>query len=225
MQHTIYIADPGILAISIEECGEPFVDIKEFTELEFGPPPECELTKNNYTKMRKSIYEKLCKAQLDLPKGLKFRLYEGYRSRKVQQLLFDQQFNKISQNFPNWTYEEKFREATFLVSPVVNLDGSINIPPHNTGGAIDIEIITENGEVIDMGMTAKDWSSVEPELCITNCKKISKEAQENRQLLLTSLSQHGFVNYVNEWWHFSYGDRYWAYHQPHKLAIYGSVEL
>jgi hypothetical protein len=27
------------------------------------------------------------------------------------------------------------------------------------------------------------------------------------------MQAHGFVNYPTEWWHFSYGDRYWAYHQ------------
>ncbi len=224
MQPIIYLADPEILSIPIVECYEPLIDIKDYNEIFYGPPPECPLTAACYTKMRKSVYAKLCAAQKMLPQGLKFKLYEGYRSLEVQQILFDQEFSKISKAFPQWSYAQRFHEATRLASPVKNLDGSTNIPPHNTGGAVDIEIMTNTGELIEMGMAAKDWSNVNPELCMTHNKTISMEAQKNRQLLLTVLEQQGFINYPNEWWHFSYGDRYWAYYQLEKRAIYSSVE-
>jgi zinc D-Ala-D-Ala dipeptidase len=35
----------------------------------------------------------------------------------------------------------------------------------------------------------------------------------------------GFVNYPHEWWHFSYGDRYWAYAKDEPAAIYGAATL
>jgi len=35
----------------------------------------------------------------------------------------------------------------------------------------------------------------------------------------------GFVNYPTEWWHWSYGDRYWAYATHRSAAIYGPVEV
>jgi len=38
------------------------------------------------------------------------------------------------------------------------------------------------------------------------------------------MQSQGFINYPTEWWHFSYGDRYWAYHQQASYAIYGSYE-
>jgi D-alanyl-D-alanine dipeptidase len=76
-----------------------------------------------------------------------------------------------------------------------------------------------------MGMAAKDCSNVEPDICLTDCKLISKTAQQNRMLLLEIMQAQGFINYPTEWWHFSYGDRYWAYHQPVKQAIYGSANL
>jgi D-alanyl-D-alanine dipeptidase len=34
----------------------------------------------------------------------------------------------------------------------------------------------------------------------------------------------GFVNYPSEWWHWSYGDRYWAVVTGEPHAIYGPVE-
>lgn len=224
MNKIIYIADPEIVSIPISECGEPLIDVKNSHELLYGTPPECELTASCYTKMRKTVFEKLCKAQKDLPPGWRFRLYEGFRSLEVQGMLFDQEFQRVRERYPHNTAMEHFHEATRLASPVTNADGSKNIPPHNTGAAIDIEIVTETNDLLDMGMAAKDWIAVDPELCLTDCKLINKNAQKNRRLLLELMQAHGFVNYPTEWWHFSYGDRYWAYHQNVKAAIYGSAE-
>ena len=220
----IYIADPVILAIPIEECQEPLIDIKDRTELQYGPPPENELTTKCYTKMRETVFEKLCRAQADLPKKWHLRLYEGFRSLQVQQMLFEQEFKRVSAQFPNANYETRFRETTRLVSPVTNLDGSKNIPPHNTGAAVDVEIIMEDGQLVDMGMTAKDWYDLPAELCMSDCDLISNNAQVNRKLLRDIMEAHGFVNYPTEWWHFSYGDRYWAYHRGMKKAIYGPAD-
>ncbi len=224
MKKIIYIADPEILSIPIVECNEPLIDVKNSNELLYGPPPECELTAPCYTKMRKSVFEKLCQAQKDLPKGWRFRLYEGFRSLEVQGMLFDQEYQRVRARYPQATAEELFHETTRLVSPVTNFDGSKNIPPHNTGAAIDIEILTETNDLLDMGMTAKDWVTVNPELCLTDCQLISKSVRNNRSLLLDLMRSHGFVNYPTEWWHFSYGDRYWAYHQNNKIAIYGPAD-
>lgn len=224
MKQIIYITDPKILAIPINECNDPLIDIKNYQTLQYGDPPECEWTKECYTKMRKSVFEKLCQAQTDLPKNWRFRLYEGFRSLKVQQMLFDREFKRVIARYPNENYEKHFHETTRLVSPVTNLDGSSNIPSHNTGAAIDIEIITQKGELVDMGMAIKDWSRVAPEICVTDSDLINEIAKKNRKLLLEIMSAHGFVNYPTEWWHFSYGDRYWAYHQPIKQAIFGSAD-
>lgn len=225
MKQIIYITDPKVLAIPIAECYDPLIDIKDGQELQCGEPPECELTKECYTKMRKTVFEKLCQAQADLPSGWRFRLYEGFRSQKVQQMLFEQEFERVVGRYPNANYEKHFYETTRLISPVTNLDGSPNIPAHNTGGAVDIEIINKHGQLVVMGMAIKDWCCVEPELCLTDCDLINEEAKTNRRLLLKIMQTHGFVNYPTEWWHFSYGDRYWAYHQPIKQAIYDSAEI
>jgi D-alanyl-D-alanine dipeptidase len=224
MKQIIYITDPRILAIPIIECHEPLLDIKHDHRLQYGEAPECEISREDYTKMRKTVFEKLCQAQQDLPKGWRFKLYEGYRSLTVQQLLFEQQLHRIKTCNPDESYANQFYEVAQIVSPVIHLDGSPNIPPHSTGAAVDIEIIDETGQLINMGMSIKDWSQVAPALFATDCELIDVEARKNRQLLLTIMQSHGFVNYPPEWWHYSYGDRYWAYHQGKKQAIYGSVD-
>lgn len=224
MHEIVYITDPRVLAISIAECYEPLVDLKNQSKLVYGPPPECDLTKNDYTKIRKTVYDKLCSAQEALPKGWAFRIYEGYRSRLVQEKLFDQQFHRVAQMHPDWDRPRRFIETTRLVSPVKNFDGTINIPVHNTGAAVDLEIIDGNGQLLDMGMTAKDWKVVEPDLCLTNNPQLPAKIKANRQLLCDVMHSQDFINYPTEWWHFSYGDRYWAYFAKKTHAIYGSAD-
>ncbi|NUT29743.1 MAG: dipeptidase, partial [Streptomyces sp.] len=33
------------------------------------------------------------------------------------------------------------------------------------------------------------------------------------------------INYGTEWWHWSYGDRYWALQTRQPAALYGPAEL
>lgn len=224
MKPIIFIADPEIVSIPIVECNEPLVDLKNQSELRYGSPPENELTTNDYTLLRKTVFDKLCSAQKDLPNNWKFRVYEGYRSIKVQKMLFDFEYQKIASQHPGKERSYIFRETTRLISPIENLDGSVNIPPHNTGGAVDVEIIMPDGRLVDMGMVLKDWISVDPELCLSHCESLDRMAQQNCNILFDVMSAHEFVNYPNEWWHFSYGDRYWAYHKNQAHAIYGPVD-
>lgn len=222
MSAFINIVDPRILAIPLKESGEPLVDIKQDTELAYGPPPETPETAPHYTLMRQTVYELILKAQTLLPTGYRFRLYEGYRCLSVQQFLFDEMSQKIQQDVPHLKGDALFYETTRLVSPVKNLDGSDNIPAHHTGGAIDIEILDDKGKLLDMGMAAKDWVHVDASLCMTACSTLTASQQANRKLLYDVMTTVGFINYPSEWWHYSYGDKYWAYHQR-THAIYGPV--
>jgi hypothetical protein len=39
------------------------------------------------------------------------------------------------------------------------------------------------------------------------------------------LAAAGLVNYPTEWWHWSFGDRYWAMATGSEAALYGPKEL
>jgi zinc D-Ala-D-Ala dipeptidase len=43
-------------------------------------------------------------------------------------------------------------------------------------------------------------------------------------MLLEAAKKAGLVNYGYEWWHFSYGDRAWAYVEKQEKAMYGLVQ-
>ncbi len=218
----LLIADPKILAIPIIDNHERMIDLKKQHEIAYGPSPEIP-NNSDYTKLRKTVYEKLKQAQALLPQGLRFRLYEGYRSLKLQEMLFDARYAKVKAQHPSWSPAQLFHETTKLVSPVFNLDSSKNIPPHSTGGAIDVYLINDKGEEVDMGIHPKDWmSDLHGTLSLTNSDVISKEAKHYRHIMSDVLSRVGFVNYPTEYWHWSYGDRYWAYNYHKSHAIYSS---
>jgi D-alanyl-D-alanine dipeptidase len=49
------------------------------------------------------------------------------------------------------------------------------------------------------------------------------DAIQNRQILAHALQSVGFVYYFTEWWHWSYGDKYWAVMKSIDEALYNHV--
>lgn len=221
----MFIADPKILAVNIIDNHEPMMDLKQHKGIAYGPSPEIPHN-TDYTKLRKTVYVRLMQAQTFLPKGLHFCLYEGYRSLELQEVLFDNRFTKVKKLHSDWGQDELFNETTRLVSPIINQDGSKNIPPHSTGGAIDVYLINDKGESVDMGIHPKDWMlDNDGSISIPTSHSISAEAKKNRKIMSEALLKAGFVNLSTEYWHWSYGDRYWAYHKHEPHAIYGSWKM
>ena len=81
---------------------------------------------------------------------------------------------------------------------------------HNYGLAVDISILEEAGVPLPMG-TKVDYLG--PEAHITNeaalvqSGKMTKQEQENRQLLRTIMRAAGFRTLPSEWWHFNWCSR------------------
>jgi D-alanyl-D-alanine dipeptidase len=90
-------------------------------------------------------------------------------------------------------------------------------PPHSTGGAVDLVHIAHDGVELDMGCALNEQC---PQM-MTDAKGLSLVATANRQLLVDAMESAGFVNYRHEWWHYSYGDRYWAFSTNAPVALYG----
>ncbi|WP_290703034.1 M15 family metallopeptidase [Amphritea sp.] len=221
--HRLTPSSSEVLAIPVRECGEPLVNIQFLGGLEYGPPPECPETEGDYTFIRQGVYERLLHAQSLLPKGITLRLYEGYRSLKVQGMLFADELARVRERQPALPESELFEETTRMVSAPAYPDGTLNIPPHNTGAAVDLFLVDECGQMLDFGMDIYQWTETDPDLCLTHASGISETVIANRQLLVDVMTSAGFVNYLQEWWHFSYGDRFWAYLSGHEYAIYGGV--
>jgi len=216
----ILIGDEKVKRVSVQESNEPLVDfLLEFPQLSF------DLDRHHVQKQSKSIShgrrevgEKLVQAQALLPNGLKLLVKECYRPMWVQKYFWDGYTNSLRKKFPDWSENQIYNECSKLNAP-------LDVAPHTTGGAVDLTLIDETGRWLDMG-TEFNASPLETEnATYTEAENISSEAKVNRKILADAMGSVGFVNYPTEWWHWSYGDKYWALmiNKPH--AIYSSREF
>ncbi|MEJ2857571.1 MULTISPECIES: hypothetical protein [unclassified Saccharothrix] len=95
------------------------------------------------------------------------------------------------------------RELRFLV-----LRGYGPVALHVSGAAVDLTLCSVDGSELWMG---------------TEVEGSTDEVRERRRVLTAALTGAGLVNYPAGWWHWSYGDRYWAWVTGAPAARYGPV--
>lgn len=112
------------------------------------------------------------------PSGLGLKVWDGYRPRAIQYLMF-----------------EIFPDPTFVADPST---GSV----HNRGGAIDLTIIDlATKEELKMP-TVFDFFGPEAG---HNYNNLPQEVLNNRALLKNLMNNlGGFAIYDSEWWHYTY---------------------
>jgi D-alanyl-D-alanine dipeptidase len=167
--------------------------------------------------IRESVYEKLLFAQSLMPDNFKIVVKVGYRPVSVQLDLFEEIFKLLKIVNPSFEDEKLYKLTSEFVT-----DPRINIPPHSTGAAIDIDLLDINtGKNLDMGSPINypddmSWTF--------NFDKLNQLQIDNRLLLTETMIQAGFANLPSEWWHFSYGDQRWAIFYNQKDALYDKYE-
>ncbi|TDG95647.1 M15 family metallopeptidase [Cardinium endosymbiont of Culicoides punctatus] len=212
------IADDRVKTIPIQDCDEVLIDLlvvnhpRIKSTISFDKRPQKK--HSGYAHVRLGVYKKLL-AMLDfLPKNVGIAYFEAFRPLSKQKQYFDRKFREILSKVQN--KEIAYQEASKYVSPFID-----NIPPHVTGAAIDMMLFVINGqreELMDMGTCSIAKNQHE-----TFSEKTSKKQRENRLILLHAAIQAGFINYGFEWWHYSYGDKAWAYVKQQEAAIYGLI--
>nr|AHE39053.1 D-alanyl-d-alanine dipeptidase [Streptomyces sp. FR1] len=86
-------------------------------------------------------------------------------------------------------------------------------------------LIDHQGRELDMGTRVNASPEESEGSCYTDAPNLSARARTNRATLGDALSTAGLINYGTEWWHWSFGDRYWALQTQQPAALYGPVEL
>lgn len=210
----IRIADPAVTSIPIQDYGEPLVDLQGQPWITTEQPSSDSLL---LTKVRNGVGERLKKAARVLPSSYRFKLFEGYRPMKIQQEYFEQYFKMLQQQHPDWDKDHIRLEASIFVAP------PDKVPPHTTGGAIDIFLVDELGKEYDLGGGSHHVGNYS-DISHTNSQNTTDEQKRLRKILINALSSAGFINYPAEWWHWSYGGRYWAAVTRQPYAIYGSID-
>lgn len=208
-----------LLSVPIKETGEPFTSLKGLIPNGYKPErADMETLIGPDVLVRENVAQRLQNAQRLLqqkdPSKTLFVTY-GYRDLGVQTKGFLGVLQNVSKDFfpdPLDLYEEAHR---FVAVPTV--------AGHPTGGAVDIVIRDKQTNTeINFGGKQYEYSTKN---CYVFYPDIDEEAKENRMLLRTVMAQSGFAPFDGEWWHFSFGDREWAYYYNKPAALYEQKNL
>lgn len=198
-QSMILLSDPAIAAIPQSDNGEDLIDARDLLRVDARAVEPT----GRYALMRRGLAERLVAAQAVLPDGLGFLVIEGYRPYDAQLAIFTGYREELRRRHPDWSDTRLHVETSKFVSPV-------EVAPHSTGGAVDLTLCDTDGRELDMGTVVDATPDASADACFTTATNIPDAAAENRRIMGEALTSAGLINYPTEWWHWSYGDRYWA---------------
>ena len=201
---TILLSDPRVAGVPVLDCGEPLVAL----DASFGPARAT---------VRAGVAGRLALAQDLLPRGLRLHVVEGHRSVSDQRAIIARYSAEVCLLRPGISPHQLHHLVSRFVAPV-------EVAPHVAGAAVDLTLVDVTGDELDMGTAIDATPEQSDGACYFAADNISPDARAHRRLLAAVLRPLGLVNYPTEWWHWSYGDRYWALlgQEPH--AVYGPVE-
>jgi D-alanyl-D-alanine dipeptidase len=212
MDDVLLMADPRVVGTPVVECGEPLVDLQGRLALD-GRKWDAERA---FAHLRRGVAARLEEAQARLPDGLRLLVVEGYRPLPLQERYFAEYRDELRARHPDLTGDALHRATSRYISPP-------EVAPHCAGAAVDLTLMTAAGEELDLGTRVNASPEESDGRCYTAATDISPRARENRRILADALTAVGLVNYPTEWWHWSFGDRYWAAVTGAAAAVYGPV--
>jgi D-alanyl-D-alanine dipeptidase len=207
--------------ISIMSLSNPRIIIRSMY-FDMGLPgaiPDCYV--------REGVASRIEKALEILPDTFCLMIWDGWRPLEVQNSLYQSFYSDLEKEHPDWTPQKLTIETSRYVSlPSTNTKYP---SPHLTGGALDLTISDVFGEEINMGTKFDAFEETArtryfEELFMKKADLSPEETQilYNRRMLYNILTQVGFTNYHEEWWHYDYGNQFWGAVSG-KSAIYGPI--
>ena len=170
--------------------------------------------------LREGIVQKLLKIQKSLA-PLRLKIWDAFRSRDVQNNIYQKYWKEFKSAHPDWDDAKLALEVGKFVSPPYQTE---RIPPHATGGTVDLTLADANGDELDMG-TEFDFFGPEAQPKYFETHGGNPEAAKNRKNLHAAMLAEGFTSDEDEWWHFDYGNQMWAYKSNKPSAFYGEANI
>ncbi|HWL25422.1 MAG TPA: M15 family metallopeptidase [Ureibacillus sp.] len=171
--------------------------------------------------LREGVYKRLKKALSLLPDEYSLILYDGFRPLQVQQSLFDIFKESIKKRNPQLTDDEVLQETLkYVALPSIE---PTRTSPHITGGAIDLTLGDCNGKALDLGTEFDEMSEKSATRYFEEHPFENEMALQNRRVLYNCMSEVGFSNYSEEWWHYDFGNVSWAKRVLLESVQYGPI--
>lgn len=202
--------------VTTVDNGEPLLSLRDTGVHYFCFDERMKQYTNEDVYVRQSLIYRLLQAQAYLYEVLPGHVLVvgyGYRHLSIQEESFEKIKAKILKEQPNGWTEETLREHASYSIAVPDVAG------HPTGGAIDILVKNPEGAVLDMGTNMHEFTRDS----YVYSPFISKEVWLNRQKLRYCMVSAGFAPFDGEWWHFSYGDKEWAFYYGKPNALYDQL--
>ena len=209
----LLMGDPRVTGIPVSDNGEELADVRHYG-LRVSPFRADDA--GDFAHVRAGLATRLLQAAEALPRGVHLLLIEGYRPAALQRRYFEEYLSSLREASPGGDEHQLRMLTSRYVSPP-------QIAPHSAGAAIDLTLCTAKGTELDLGTPVNASPEQSAGACYTDHPSVGGEARRNRVTLAEALRLAGFVNYPTEWWHWSYGDRYWAMATGAPRAIYGAV--
>lgn len=195
--------------VHVNESYEPLVDVISHPKIIIN-----EDSVERPVLLRKEVAKRLYKVADKLPEDLYIKIYSAYRSRIKLYEKWNEELVKTEAANPGKGRNEILSMLKYKVSaPNINMGG------HDTGAAIDLALCDKNGNDLDYGM--KYHENIQAKATVV----LNAEQKNNRRYLYKLMRSQNFVQQPEQWWHYSYGDRYWAaYKGKRHGAVYSSAE-
>jgi D-alanyl-D-alanine dipeptidase len=155
--------------------------------------------------VREGVAERLERVAKGLPDGVRLVVWDGWRAFETQRALYDGWMAELRAAHPSWSREElELETARYVSVPSINPKCPA---PHITGGAVDLTLGDGDGKPLDLGT---HFDAFVPEAGAAALEGTPGAARDLRRLLFWSMAAGGFTAYVEEWWHFDFGDQFWG---------------
>ncbi|WP_354505387.1 M15 family metallopeptidase [Oerskovia enterophila] len=208
MTQPLLIGDPRVRAVPLLDSGDPLVGLDWID----GP------ARGAARQVRDGLARRLLAAQRSLPRGLRLSLVEGLRPAISQASIVDRYTATLAAEHPSLGPRQLAELSTRYVAP-------LDVAPHVAGAAVDVTLVDRRGRELDMGCALDATPEESAGACYLDAPGLPEHARANRRTLAAALAGAGLVNYPTEWWHWSYGDRYWALVTGAPHAFYGPCDL
>jgi D-alanyl-D-alanine dipeptidase len=200
---SILLSDPRVRAVPTIECGEPLVALP----LDLSPSGAL---------VRAGLAVRLLAADRLLPAGIRLRVVEGFRPLERQRQIIASYAAELCTRHPGIGPTDLERLSSRFVAP-------LDVAPHVAGAAVDLTLVDARGHELDLGTDIDATPEGSEGRCFFGAAGIEAVARQHRDLLARALTAQGLVNYPTEWWHWRYGDRYWALVTGAGTALYGPL--
>lgn len=222
----------GFQSIPIKECGESLVNVEgKHHKIHVHPYyfSQAMPTALDSVYVRETVLSKLIAVAESLPSHIHLLLWDGWRPLTVQQALYDDYVQKLTYEYPKLSLERLQHMALDFVSRPSKEPTAPST--HATGGSIDLTLCNASGYPLNLGTAFDDFSErantrfLEEKYAKTSMSHTELQALKFRRLLFDAMTSEGFTSFLNEWWHYDFGNQWWAKIRGEDSAFYGYTEM